>query len=146
MNGYLVFALLTAISVANSALATCPQLDTVEHEGKVYSLARYTSPPYSQKVDDWVNNLPWCSAPGHGRAGYRVEGNQIFLVKFSGCIATLSVSDAFSQLEPKKLATWLNGKLDVALGNCNGGWDPAKEYFIVNQGTLIEFVQATQAK
>ena len=125
----------------NTAIATCPLLDVIEYQGKTYGLATYTNPPGSSKVSAWIKRLPPCSAPGQGRASYRIDGDKVFLVKFWSCGSELTVSDAYEQSEPKLFASWLTGKLDVALGSCNGGWDPAKESFVVKSGELIEFVK-----
>jgi hypothetical protein len=136
--------LLTSVMIclsASAALATCPLLDNIEYRGKVYSLARYTNPPFSQKAMEWVRSLPPCSAIGQGRAFYRIDGDKVFLTKYTGCASALSVADAFEQQEPQLLATWLSGKIDVALGRCNGGWDPAKESFVIENGKLIEFIK-----
>jgi hypothetical protein len=133
--------LLIACSTS-TAIATCPLLDVIEYQGKTYSLATYTNPPGSSKVSAWIRGLsPHCSARGQGRASYRIDGNKVFLVKFWGCGSELTVSDAYGQSEPKLFASWLTGKLDVALGNCHGGWDPAKESFVVKNGDLAEFVK-----
>jgi hypothetical protein len=131
-----------ALCFAKGANATCPLLDTVEYEGKVFALAHWTNAPVNGKVNEWRRALPHCSAMGQGRAVYRIENGEIFLTMFRGCSATLSVSEAYSQPEPKILATWLSGRLDVARGPCTGGWDHAKEYFRVREGRLLEFVQS----
>ena len=132
-------ALLVGIFSGEFATATCPMLDIMEYQGRIYSLARYTSPPSSSKVDDWMRGLPSCSASGQGRASYRVEGEQVFLVEFFGCGTKLSASEAYGTSESRVFASWLSGKMDVALGSCNGGWDPAKEAFVLEQGKLVEF-------
>ena len=132
---------LTVAALTNSAFATCPLLDTIEYRGKTYPLAKWTNAPQNEKVRDWINKLPSCSAIGQGRAVYRVEGDKILLMMFRGCGAELSVSEAFSQSGPVTLATWLTGKIDVARGRCMGGWDPATEYFIVENGRLVKFHQ-----
>ena len=133
---------LANIALTNCAFATCPLLDTIEYQGEKYGLATWTITPSNEKVREWIAHLPWCSAPGQGRAVYRVESGQVFLTAFRGCGSTLPVSDAFSQSGPRTLATWLNGKFDVAKGNCMGGWDPATEWFVVEKGSLIEFHQS----
>lgn len=132
--------LLAGMLLANGAFATYPMLDLIEHNGKYYPLAFYTNPPSNPKLLEWERNLPWCSAFGQGRPVYKVEANQIFIIKFRGCGTELSVSEAYDSADPKLLATWLDGKYDVALGSCNGGWDPAKESFFVKQGELVKFV------
>ncbi len=136
-----LLAFLVITCSTNFAIATCPLLDLMDYQGETYRLARYTNPPWNPKVSAWARDLPQCSAPGQGRAHYRVDGDKVFLVKFWGCGAELSVSDAFGQSDSKMLASWLTGKLDVALGNCNGGWDPAKESFVVKSGELTEFMR-----
>lgn len=133
--------LLLSICFTGQAMATCPLLDVVKYEGETYPLAKYTSPPWNRKIGDWVRALPGCSAPGQGRAGYQIEGNRVFLVEFWGCGSKLSVADAYEIPESKVLATWADGKIDVARGRCHGGWDPAKESFIVKEGVLVEFVK-----
>lgn len=133
--------LLISVVLANNASATCPLLDTIEHQGKVYPLASWTNAPHNKKVSEWIENLPQCSAIGQGRAAYRVEDGKVFLIEFYGCGSKLSASAAFSQSEPTVMAIWLTGKIDVARGRCTGGWDPATEYFVVENGRLIEFHQ-----
>lgn len=141
VSKHCLLAVLVLACSSNVAMATCPLLDLVEYQGKTYPLAQYTNPPSSPKVSSWIRGLPWCSAPGQGRAVYRVDGDKVFLVKFRGCGSELNVSDAYEQSESKMPASWLTGKLDVALGNCIGGWDPAKESFVVRSGELVEFVK-----
>jgi hypothetical protein len=133
---------LIAVALTNSAFATCPLLDTIEYRGKAYPLAKWTNAPHNEKVNEWIKSLPLCSAMGQGRAVYRIEDDKVFLIMFSGCGPKLSVSEAFSQPEPVTLATWLNGRIDVARGSCMGGWDPAAEYFVVENGRLVEFHQS----
>ena len=136
---------ITFISIfafSQSVFATCPLLDLIEHQGKTYGLAQWTYTPSNEKVSNWIRNLPWCSAIGQGRAVYSVKEGKVFLVKFRGCGSELPVSEAFSQAEPTLLAIWLTGKIDVAKGNCNGGWDPATEYFVVDKGQLVKFHQS----
>lgn len=132
---------LLATLATTSAMATCPLLDLMVYNGKDYPLAGYTKPPRNQKIDEWVSALPSCSAPGQGRAIYEIDGKTIFLVKFRSCSSELNVSDAYGTTELKIPAKWLDGKFDVALGSCHGGWDPAKESFIVKEGALVEFLK-----
>ena len=128
------------IGSAPLASATCPLLDLVEYQGKHYALAQDTSPPRSVKLSEWTLRLPPCSAPGQGRASYRIEDSQVFLVGYRGCSSTLGVAEALGITESKLPAHWLSGRINVALGSCFGGWDPANEWFTVEQGRLIEFV------
>lgn len=135
----LLIGLLVAFFATASANATCPLLDVVVYEGKSFPLASYTSPPSTEKISSWVRGLPECSASGQGRAVYRVDGKEIFLEKFGGCGVELSALDAYGRAEVP--AVWLNGKFDVARGNCNGGWDPAKESFVAERGQLLQFLK-----
>lgn len=134
-------AILISVLLVDGAMATCPLLDLVEYKGKTYPLAIETNPPPSQRLSEWRFSLLSCSAPGQGRPVYRIEGDQVFLLKFRGCGAELSVAEAYERSEKQRLATWLNGTLDVALGKCTGGWDPAKESFVVEQGRFVRFVE-----
>ena len=132
---------LFATLATTNAIATCPLLDLVVYQGKNYPLAGYTKPPRNRKIEEWVSTLPSCSAPGQGRAVYEIDGKNIFLVKFRSCSSELSVTDAYGTVGLKIPAEWLDGKFDVALGSCHGGWDRAKESFIVKEGALVEFLK-----
>jgi hypothetical protein len=106
---------------ACSAGATCPQFDRMQYEGQLLTIYRNTVVPSAPALDDWLRNLPACSASNQGRALYEVSRGTMFLTGFISCSGFTPKPSAFYPAVGDRMeASWLTGELEAFGGRAKG--------------------------